>query len=137
MYTCSPFSMEYFRVTSHLTTHAHTRTHAHARCMLAQERRHTQTGFGGEACIDSYSDCVAGGTCGTVWWLSLQEVPYTGRRHAILLPASAEIALGKETFDNVSLRLLDSHSNLYSTKVARQRQWEVSLELLLQTLQSI
>lgn len=46
--------------------------------------------------------CGTVGTCGTGYWLSLQEVPYTGRSHAVLLPVSAEVALGKETFDNVS-----------------------------------
>lgn len=44
---------------------------------------------------------AAGAASGAVWWLSLQEVPYTGRRHAMLVPVSTEKALGQAAFDQV------------------------------------
>ena len=47
---------------------------------------------------------AAGGVAAAVWWSSRQEVPYTHRMHAVLVPLSVELELGDLIFQRVRFR---------------------------------
>lgn len=48
-----------------------------------------------------FGDIAAVAGSVVVWWASRQEVPYTHRMHAILIPARIEIAAGIRAFQEV------------------------------------
>ena len=51
----------------------------------------------------------AGGGCFVVWVTNREEIPYTGRKHCILVPTSMEQSIGQNTFQQVCVCIFNPH----------------------------
>jgi len=51
----------------------------------------------------------AAGGCFVVWVTNREEIPYTGRKHCILVPTSMEQSIGQNTFQQVCLCIFNPH----------------------------
>ena len=47
----------------------------------------------------------AAGGCFVIWVTNRQEIPYTGRKHLILVPTFLELSLGQSAFNQVRQQL--------------------------------